>query len=67
MRPASSTQTSLRSIRANARLRGLCLRKLVGQHGLCWVHAERLVHKLDTFTDAQRATQRRIRALIWRR
>ena len=25
----------------------------VGQHGLCWVHAERLVHKLDTFTDQQ--------------
>ena len=23
----------------------------VGQHALCWVHAERLVHKLDTFTD----------------
>jgi len=22
----------------------------VGQHALCWVHAERLVHKLDTFT-----------------
>jgi len=21
----------------------------VGQHGLCWVHAERLVHKLDAF------------------
>ena len=38
----------------------------VGQHGLCWVHAERLVHKLDTFTDAQRAAQARIRALIWR-
>jgi Transposase IS66 family len=38
----------------------------VGEHGLCWVHAERLVHKLDTFTDAQRAAQRRIRALIWR-
>jgi hypothetical protein len=37
----------------------------VGQHGLCWVHAERLVHKLDTFTDAQRAAQRHIRALIW--
>src|SRR5271166_1013483 len=37
----------------------------VGPHGLCWVHAERLVHKLDTFTDAQRAAQRRIRALIW--
>jgi hypothetical protein len=37
----------------------------VGQHGLCWVHAERLVHKLDTFTDAQRAAQSRIRRLIW--
>ena len=22
----------------------------VGQHALCWVHAERLIHKLDTFT-----------------
>src|SRR6202051_593812 len=38
----------------------------VGQHGLCWVHAERLVHKLDTFTDAQRLAQDRTRALIWR-
>jgi hypothetical protein len=38
----------------------------VGQHGLCWVHAERLVHKLDTFTDEQRDAQRKIRTLIWR-
>jgi hypothetical protein len=38
----------------------------VGQHGLCWVHAERLVHKLDTFTDEQRIAQHKIRALIWR-
>ena len=38
----------------------------VGQHGLCWGHAERLVHKLDAFTDAQRAAQRRMRGLIWR-
>jgi Transposase IS66 family len=38
----------------------------VGPHGLCWVHAERLVHKLDTFTDAQRAAQQRVRDLIWR-
>lgn len=38
----------------------------VGQHGLCWVHAERLVHKLDTFTDEQRIAQRKIRGLIWR-
>ena len=37
----------------------------VGLHGLCWVHGERLVHKLDTFTDAHRAAQRRIRGLIW--
>jgi hypothetical protein len=37
----------------------------IGQHALCWVHAERLVHKLDTFTDPQRATQQRIRTLIW--
>jgi Transposase IS66 family len=37
----------------------------VGEHGLCWVHAERLVHKLDTFADAHRTAQRRIRALIW--
>ena len=23
----------------------------IGRHALCWVHAERLVHKLDTFND----------------
>jgi hypothetical protein len=38
----------------------------VGQHALCWVHAERLVHKLDTFTDLHRAAQKHVRALIWR-
>jgi hypothetical protein len=44
----------------------------VGQHGLCWVHADPstsaqdLVHKLDTFTDEHRIAQRRIRSLIWR-
>jgi transposase IS66 family protein len=37
----------------------------VGQHALCWVHAERLVHKLDTFTDRHRAAQQRARKLIW--
>ncbi len=37
----------------------------IGRHALCWVHAERLVHKLDTFTDPQRAAQRRVRGLIW--
>jgi hypothetical protein len=38
----------------------------VGRHALCWVHAERLVHKLDTLTDLHRAAQQRLRALIWR-
>ena len=37
----------------------------VGRHALCWVHAERLVHKLDTFTDQHRAAQTRVRGLIW--
>jgi hypothetical protein len=37
----------------------------LGEHALCWVHAERLVHKLETFTDQQRAAQARIRDLIW--
>jgi hypothetical protein len=37
----------------------------VGQHGLCWVHAERLVHKLDTFTEQNRAAQASVRAAIW--
>ena len=37
----------------------------IGRHALCWVHAERLVHKLDTFNDLQRAAQKRVRRLIW--
>jgi Transposase IS66 family len=37
----------------------------VGEHGLCWVHAERLVHKLDTFTEQNRAAQASVRAAIW--
>jgi hypothetical protein len=37
----------------------------LGRHALCWVHAERLVHKLDTFTDRHRAAQQRVRSLIW--
>jgi hypothetical protein len=35
----------------------------VGEHALCWIHAERLVHKLETFTDQQRAAQQRVRGL----
>ena len=37
----------------------------VGQHALCWVHAERLVHELDPFTDADRSAQAHIRGLMW--
>ena len=37
----------------------------VGRHALCWVHAERLVYKLDAFTDHNRAAQQRVRKLIW--
>ncbi|MFC7539076.1 transposase [Siccirubricoccus deserti] len=37
----------------------------LGEHALCWIHAERLVHRLETFTDQQRAVQARIRDLIW--
>jgi hypothetical protein len=32
---------------------------------LCWVHAERLVHRLDTFTAMHRTAQDHIRGLIW--
>jgi hypothetical protein len=35
------------------------------RHALCWVHAERLVHRLDTFTERQHAAQQFVRALIW--
>ena len=37
----------------------------VGTHALCWVHAERLVHKLETFTAAARKAKEDVRALIW--
>jgi Transposase IS66 family len=37
----------------------------VGRHALCWVHAERLIHKLDTFTQMHRTAQDHIRGLIW--
>ena len=35
------------------------------QHALCWIHAERLVHKLETFTDQQHVAQQHVRGLIW--
>jgi len=38
----------------------------IGRHALRRVHAERLVHKLDTFNDPQRAAQKQVRGLIWK-
>ena len=37
----------------------------VGQHAGCWVHGERLVHKLDAFTDDRRAAKEAIQDRIW--
>ena len=37
----------------------------VGDHALCWVHAERLVHKLDPANDRQRSAVEVARRMIW--
>ena len=37
----------------------------LGEHALCWVHAERLVHKLDPSPTRSAAAQQRMRELIW--
>jgi hypothetical protein len=37
----------------------------IGEHALCWVHAERLVHKLLPTTEAQRRAVELTRTLIW--
>jgi hypothetical protein len=37
----------------------------LGEHALCWVHAERLVHKLLPTTEAQRRAVELTRTLIW--
>ena len=37
----------------------------VGEHALCWVHAERLVHKLVPATPEQRRAVELVRTLIW--
>ena len=45
------------AIKAHGLLRGTVIvsddagQFALGEHALCWIHAERLVHKLDTFTD----------------
>ena len=59
------------SVKAHGLLRGTVIvsddagQFNIGEHGLCWVHAERLVHKLDTFTEQNRAAQASTRAAIW--
>jgi hypothetical protein len=35
------------------------------RHGLCWVHAERLVHKLIPLNEGHREDQARVRGEIW--
>ena len=37
----------------------------VGHHALCWIHAERLVHKLEAFTEDRRLAKEAIRDRIW--
>ena len=37
----------------------------VGAHALCWIHGERLVHKLDAFTEDRRVAKEAIRDRIW--
>ena len=37
----------------------------IGEHALCWIHAERLVHKLIPFNDQQRLAIELVRQLIW--
>lgn len=37
----------------------------IGHHALCWIHAERLVHKLEACTETGRQAKDKIRALIW--
>lgn len=37
----------------------------VGLHALCWIHAERLIHKLIPINEAQRQSQERVRGQLW--
>ena len=37
----------------------------LGEHALCWIHAERLVHELVPATAEQRRAVEVTRALIW--
>jgi len=38
----------------------------VGYHALCWIHAERLIHKLIGFNDLHRKAIERAKSRVWR-
>jgi hypothetical protein len=37
----------------------------IGEHARCWVHMERQIHALDSFTEAQRRAKALIQSRIW--
>jgi len=37
----------------------------IARHAFCWVHCERLIHKLNCFNDRDRAAQQHVRSLVW--
>jgi hypothetical protein len=37
----------------------------LGHHALCWVHTERLIHKLDAFSETRRREKERIQSRLW--
>ena len=37
----------------------------LADHALCWVHAERLIHRLETFCEPHAQAKERIRCRIW--
>jgi len=37
----------------------------IGLHALCWIHAQRLIHKLIPINDAQRQSLQKVRGQVW--
>ena len=38
----------------------------IGRHARCWIHMERQIHALDTFTEQHRGIKEAVRARIWK-
>jgi len=38
----------------------------ISRHARCWIHMERQIHALDTFTEDQRVIKEAVRARIWK-